>query len=96
MSDDLNPRVALWLRAVKLTPADIERVEPTEVRRVPAPGGGTLPWTIVYTQWSTKMYHDWATSLGFKRNSNFEAHELAFLQGRTMEEHVGWLTEQIK
>ncbi|MFZ2152063.1 MAG: hypothetical protein WAV09_03085 [Minisyncoccia bacterium] len=92
---DLNPRVLLWLRAAKLTADDIVRIDPDEVRRIPVEGGERM-WTLVYIEWSKRMYHEWAESLGFRGGNYFDAHDRAFLAGHTMEEHVAWVEAQIK
>lgn len=93
---DTNPRVLLWLRAVKLTEKDIDRVDPNEVRRVVLDGEEVM-WTVAFITWSSRMYREWAASVGYTHgNKHFEAHDIAFMNGKTMADHIAWVEEQIK
>ncbi len=95
-TEDLNPRVALWLRAVNLKHEDITRKDPSEVARVTI-NDQTLPWTIHYVTWSSRMYREWAASLGYtQRKDGFDAHEVAMLEGgHKLEDHVKWIEAKL-
>ncbi len=97
---ELNPRVVLWLKAVKLTPADIVPLPGTanEVRRVKVPDEeGEVMWTIAYSEWIRRKWIKWGTALGFKRDGFGNLpHEVAFANGHTAKQFEVWLSEQIK
>lgn len=90
----INPRVALWLRVVGLTEKDIERVEPTEVRRVKVPGEvGETMWTIAFVIWSGRMWREWGNELGFRGDYGYEE---ALRSGFTQEQHWAWLEKRVE
>ena len=92
---DYNPRVSLWLRAVGLERAAIEREPGRDSVLVPDADGHPLPWSILFSEWIMAQWRAWAASLGFVRNGGYDAHHLAQFAGHTAAEFDAWLVERV-
>lgn len=91
----MNPRVLLWLEHHGLTPDDIARPSGEDVRMVTIHGERNL-WTVHYSQWIMGCWHEWATSLGFKRTAFAAAHNNARLAGHSDAEFDAWLERKVR
>jgi hypothetical protein len=87
----VNPRVLQWLRANRLTPADIARKSGLDVPSVTIDGHKNL-WTIHYAIWSTHQWRDWAETLGYVRG--LTPWRDAMANGHTEAEHETWMEQR--
>ena len=88
----MNPRVLLWLRAIKLAPADISR-KGEDVPEVSV-NGFLLPWTIHYSEWIQARWREWRGSLGYPTKGLTPWHR-ALAGGHTGAEFDAWLEESV-
>lgn len=84
----MNPRMLLWLRAVKRPVEDLQ--EPYWTL-----GEQTNRWTYFYSRWIVACWEEWASALGFKREYGDPAHVRALLGGHTPREFDSWLESKV-
>ena len=87
----INPRYACWRisRGLDLR----EAVMPVRWSGEPLvqDGAHQLPASIVFSQWITSQWGEWAAELGFRDSWGYTSHRLALASGRTHDEFDEWL-----